>query len=210
VHQSSGWHCIRRNCFTARKLLSRPPHRKRSERGLASGCEGVCSSPGPLALTGGTCRIPRTPDEDVAILLARRFFRIEKDLEPAKRPRDTLEIAFSQYQPVHAPRAPSAKRVVQPRKFSTARIHEHPLVASAHDRQSLRASSCDAAHFRSEFRQASAAGVVGVKNTPPRIGALSVRHSVLGIARRRSDASSTSAIRWTGGKSRARILRIRL
>ena len=27
--------------LTARKLLSRPPHRKRSERGLASGCEGV-------------------------------------------------------------------------------------------------------------------------------------------------------------------------
>jgi hypothetical protein len=26
----------------ARKLLSRPPHRKRSERGRASGSEGVC------------------------------------------------------------------------------------------------------------------------------------------------------------------------
>ena len=28
--------------MTARNSLSRPPHRKRSERGLASGCEGGC------------------------------------------------------------------------------------------------------------------------------------------------------------------------
>ncbi|MEQ1853540.1 MAG: S26 family signal peptidase [Chthoniobacteraceae bacterium] len=28
-------------CVTARELLSRPPHRKRSERGPASGSEGV-------------------------------------------------------------------------------------------------------------------------------------------------------------------------
>ena len=41
---------IRQDCWiAARKLLSRPPHRKRSERGRASGSEGVCFRSGVSA-----------------------------------------------------------------------------------------------------------------------------------------------------------------
>ncbi len=53
VNQSSGWHCIRRN------LLSRPPHRKRSERGRASESEGVwLCDPRVMSSVGRRCVNP--------------------------------------------------------------------------------------------------------------------------------------------------------